>query len=136
MKYHGRKAVIEIGPTFSPLSNICSFNSWALSFATDKIDVTSFCDNNKVKLLGLRDATGTFEGFFETDDIAGLWAAANATTSSWVRVTPSRDLTGWYFEGPAWLTVDSVSGSTTDAVKVSLSFEADGDWSFIQGSTP
>ena len=38
---------------------------WSMSFATDKIEVTSMEDLNKTYLGGLPDASGDFSGFYD-----------------------------------------------------------------------
>jgi len=135
-KYHGRRGQIEvsIGGTGSPFTIICSMASWNLSFTRDKTDVTSFCNTNKAWLVGLKDVSGGFEGFFDTDDFRTLFEAGDSATGSFVRITPSLDAPEWYFEGPAWIDV-SLTGSVNDAIKVSVTLSANGDWTAILGGS-
>lgn len=133
-KYHGRRGQIEIGAG-SPRSIICSLSSWNLSFTRDKVDSTSFCDANKTYLAGLKDVSGSFEGFFDTDDFRELFEAADSATGTTIRITPSLDAGEYYFDGPAWLDL-SMTGSVTDAVKLSGTFSANGDWRAVLGGSP
>ena len=133
-KYHGRRGQIEVGAG-SPRTIICSIASWSISFTRDKTDVTSLCNTNKVYLVGLKDVSGSFEGFFDTDDFRALFEAGDSATGTTIRITPSLDAGEWYFDGPAWLDV-TVTGSTADAVKVSGTFSANGDWRAILGGSP
>ena len=133
-KYHGRKGKIEIGAA-SPLTEICSQASWNLSFTRDKTDVTSFCNTNKTYLVGLKDVSGGFEGFFDTDDFRELYEAGDSATGTTIRITPSTDAPTYYFEGPAWLDL-SINGSVNDAIKVSGTISANGDWTAVLDGSP
>jgi hypothetical protein len=46
---------------------IINLNSWSISQATDRTEVTSFGDSTKTYIAGLRDASGDFGGFHDTD---------------------------------------------------------------------
>lgn len=133
-KYHGRRGQIEIG-VGSPLTIICSMASWNLSFTREKVDVTSFCNTNKAYLVGLKDVSGGFDGFFDTDDFRDLFESGDSAVGAIVRITPSLDAPTWYFQGPAWVDV-SITGSTSDAIKVSSTLAANGDWIAILGGSP
>ena len=133
-RYHGKNAIIEIG-TGSPLGVICSFNTWSINFGRELVDVTTFCDNNRVQIPGLKTVEGTLDGFFVKEDIQSLWTMSDADTSSTIRITPTSLEPGMYFEGPAWISLSNVGGSTTGAVTITVSFSADGDWSAVFGFT-
>lgn len=132
-RFHGRKGQIALAAAGSPDTAIGSLRSWNIQFAKDKVDVTSFLDNNKRKVVGLKDVTGTIDGFFDTDYIALLFTASDASVSSNLRITPNTDLPTYYFEGPAWVDLSNVSGAVDDAIKVQLTFDADGDWAAVFG---
>ena len=133
-KAHGRNGEIQIGGS-SPLTVIGSLNAWSLSGTRDKVDTTSFGDNNKNYLAGLKDVSGSFEGFFDTSYIRTLLQEADSATGTIVRITPSTDEPTFYYQGPAWLDI-SQTGSVSDAVKVSGSFSANGDWLFQVDNSP
>ena len=96
-RYHGKNAVIEMGAG-TPLDVICSFNTWTISFARELIDVTTFCDSNRVQIPGVKNVEGSFDGFFAKDDIADLWALSDSDTSSLIRITPTSLEPGVYFD--------------------------------------
>lgn len=125
-RVHGRTGEIQIGPS-SPMGVICSLSSWTINFTRDKVDVTSFCDTNKTYLAGLKDVSGTFEGFFDTDYIRTLFEEADSDTGTLIRITPSTVYPTYYYEGPAWLDLTN-SGAVNDAVKISGTFAANGSW--------
>ena len=133
-KVHGRKGQIQIGNA-SPLTVIGSLNAWSLSGTRDKVDTTSFGDSNKNYLAGLKDVSGSFEGFFDTSYIRTLLQEADSEDGTQIRITPSTDHPTFYYQGPAWLDVNQ-TGSVSDAVKVSGTFSANGDWTFQVDNSP
>jgi len=126
-KRHGRNGQIQIGVGGSPLPIIGSLNSWSISFTRDKVDVTSFQDQNKSYLVGLKDVSGSIEGFFDTAYIRALMDASDSDDGCSIRITPSTDDPGFYYEGPAWLDLTN-TGSVSDAIKVTANFSANGNW--------
>ncbi len=62
---HGRNARIYMGLASSAAvaEPLPFFAKWSMTATTDKVDVTSFGDTNKIYVAGLPDATGSFSGF-------------------------------------------------------------------------
>lgn len=56
--------VPETGDKYVPLTetDLCDINAWSLEFASDEIEVTTFCDDTKVYEVGKTDATGSVSG--------------------------------------------------------------------------
>ena len=134
MKLHGRHGQIEFG-TGSPAAVIGSLSAWTISGTRDKVDVTSFGDTNKTSLAGLKDASGTFDGFFDTAYIRELLDVANAEDGGFFKVTMSTDHPDFYVQGPCWLDVN-LSGAVNDAVKVTGTFVANGAWIYQMDGSP
>ena len=133
-RIHGRNGQVEVG-TGSPLSVIGSLSAWTVSFQRDKVDVTSFGDTNKTYLSGLKDVSGSFEGFFDTTYIRQLFDEADSETGTTIRITPSTTYPEFYYEGPSWLDL-STNGAVNDAVKVSGTFSANGAWAIVLDGSP
>lgn len=60
------------------LSELCDISAWSLSFTSDEIEITGFCDDIKVYRSGKDDAQGTMNGIFRlgtTDKTSGLQMA-------------------------------------------------------------
>lgn len=133
-KLHGRNGQIAIGAS-SPETVIGSLSAWTINFTRDKVDVTSFGDTNKTYLAGLKDVSGSFEGFFDTDYFRTLMDESDSDTGTRVQITPSTTVSGFYFQGPAWLDITS-SGAVNDAVKVSGTFVANGAWTLQVDGSP
>lgn len=133
-KVHGRNGEIQIGAS-SPLSVIGSLSGWSISFTRDKVDVTSFGETNKSYLAGLKDVSGSFEGFFDTTYIRALMDESDSSTGTNIRITPSTDYPTFYYEGPAWFDLTN-TGAVNDAVKISGTFSANGDWTLQVDGSP
>lgn len=68
-RFHGRNGRLMVGVTGSAEASPVAFvSSFTLDMAADQAEVTAWGDSNKVRLLGLPDAKGSFNGFA---DIAG-----------------------------------------------------------------
>lgn len=112
----GRSGRVYLGiasssATAEPLPFVATYN---INFATTKIDVTAMGDDNKVYLAGLRDASGSFSGFYD-DSSAQTYTAATDGQSRKFYLYPSTNNTGQYFFGQiiADMTIDaSVDGAT------------------------
>ena len=134
-RVHGRNRQIAIAASITPegspadldFTALGSLSGYDISFTRDKVDVTSFGDANKVYLVGLKDTSGNFSGNFDTEYIQTLVTAGDEVDGVWIRVTPSTDYPEIFFQGPAWLDV-TVTGSVSDAIKVSGTFSANGTW--------
>lgn len=127
-RYHGRKGKVLLSTSGTTAATIVgSLSSWSLSFSRDKVDVTSFQDTNKQYVVGLKDASGSFDGFFDDATIALLYSAGDSNDGVKAYFYPSTDAGGIYFYGPAWLDI-SINTAVGDAVKVSGTVSANGDW--------
>jgi hypothetical protein len=133
-KAHGRHGEIQIG-SGSPFTIIGSLNAWTVNGDRDLVDVTSFGDENKNFLAGLKNASGTFAGFFDTAYIRALMEASDSATGTNFRITPSTDYPEFYVTGPIWLSV-SWDGAVNDAVKISATFSANGAWIYQLDGSP
>lgn len=67
---------------------IASLNAWTGAFATDFEDVSAFGDSNRVYIPGLRDASGTVGGFWNSIDRT-LFTASSATTPGKLVLVPN-----------------------------------------------
>lgn len=66
-----------LGDKYVPLtvSELCDLSSWSVSFTSDEVEITGFCDEIKKYRAGKDDAQGTFNGIYRlgtTDKKTGL----------------------------------------------------------------
>ena len=124
-RIHGKSgrlyAAIASGGSAEPIAYL---NSWTIDFSTDKADVTSFGDTNKVYVSGLPDSSGSFGGFYD-DATAQLYTAAQDGVARKFYLYPSNAMTGQYWYGTALFDF-SVSSGVGDAVSVSGNWNAAG----------
>jgi hypothetical protein len=70
---------------------IAFLTQWAMNFATDKTDVTSFDDFNKTYVSGKPDAQGTFQGWYD-NATAQTYTAATDGIARKLYLYPDRDV--------------------------------------------
>src|SRR5262249_41720532 len=97
---------------------IISINGWSASFKTDRIDVTCFGDDNKVYVAGMKDVTGSFDGFWNSAPDASIviFQGADAETPGKLKLVPNSTEAGFYWQGLAYLDAQidcTVNGAPT-----------------------
>lgn len=129
-KYAGRRGRVLIASTGTGQPTaVLGITKWSLDLSQDPIETTEFGDTNKTYVVGLRDVSGSFEGFWN-DAETKLFAGAQSADGSFIYLYP--DMTNApskYAYGPAWLSV-SMETDVGDAVKESINFSANGAWGF------
>lgn len=127
-RIHGKSgrlyAAIASGGSAEPIAFL---NAWSIDFSTDKAEVTSFGDTNKVYVSGLPDASGNFGGYYD-NATAQLYTASQDGVSRKFYLYPDNATTGQYWYGTALFDF-SVSGGVGDAVSIS------GNWAAASGVT-
>lgn len=129
-KLHGKNGAIYIGGTIAGGgTKVAAKSEWTLNLARDYVDATVFGDVNKTYLVGLKDISGTYAGFFDNSGDLLI----NATSSDIVQLYLYSDdgaspiLVG---HGPS-LMDGNITVSNTDAVRVTGNFRAAGAWTVL-----
>jgi len=99
---------------------VANLNSWSISQATDRTEVTSFGNDTKVFLAGLRDASGDLGGFWDTD--GELYNMTDGTPRKFY-LYETTDATNKYWYGTATFDI-TTTGTVGGAVEVSGSWAA------------
>jgi hypothetical protein len=130
---HGKDGAVYCSTTAAgALALVALLNKWSLDMSCDYVDTTPFGSPNKTSVKGLPSYKGSFEGFFSEEDDT-MFDAANSPDGCKLQIFPKEGgARNW--GGPAWLDV-SVDGSTTTAVTVKGSFQANGAWT-ADGAPP
>jgi len=112
----------------SPLSLVplVSIKGWKLSLKTDKTNVTCFGDQNKVYIPGLKDISGSVDGFWNSSSTI-LFDAADAETPGWLELAPNSTEATFFFSGLAYLDAD-IDCTVEGAPGVSGTIMAAGPW--------
>ncbi len=125
-RYHGGKAVVQMGIGAGAVAVVAALSQWSLDKSTDTVEVTASGDLNKVYVQGLPDIKGSLAGWFDSAQDA-LFDGAESTNGVNLYLYPSSLLPLQYHYGPAWLS-SSISVDVKGAVSVSATFVANGSW--------
>lgn len=101
---------------------IAFLNSWSLDASTDREEVTAFGDLNKIYVAGLPDASGDFDGFYDTAT-AQLWTASQDGLARKFYLYPDTGTVTQYWFGTGFFDF-SISTAVDGAVEVSGSWQA------------
>jgi len=94
----GRNGALYAGITSAGTAEPIAFlSTWALNFATDKIEVTAFGDVTKVYVAGLPDCQGTYAGFYDTATAQLLTAATDGVARKWYLYPTTATATQYWY---------------------------------------
>jgi hypothetical protein len=122
----GRNGRVYMSTTSAGAATPVAFlSSWSLDQSADVQEVTAMGDGSKTYILGLPDATGQIQGFYDDAGSNQIYAAATAEGGSAKRmyIYPSTSDVTKYFFGTAFVSV-SISSEVNGAVEFSGSFNA------------
>jgi hypothetical protein len=126
-RYAGRRGVVYVSTTGTGNAVlVASLNNWSLDMTTDKLEVTAFGDANKTYVIGLKDISGSFSGFYDTAETT-VWSGVDSADGVKMYLYPSSDAPSKYAYGPAWLDM-SIAVGVGDAVTVNGTFSSNGSW--------
>jgi hypothetical protein len=126
-KYHGQGGRVYMSTSGGGTAvQQVALTSWSLDMPTDRVEVTSFEDNNKVYVQGKRDISGSLAGYYDdTDD--SLFDAADSSTPVKMYLYPTSAVATQYFYGTAWVDA-SIEVGVDAAITVSGTFQAATTW--------
>lgn len=132
-KLHGKNGAIYVGgPKDGGGEKAAAKSGWTLNLGRDYVEATVFGDSNKTYLTGLRDISGTWEGFMDVSGDLLTNLSAEDETDIYL-YADDRDgfevLLAW---GPG-LFDSSIEGTLNDAVRARGNFRAAGSWSLFTG---
>lgn len=107
------------------LVKVASLNHFTLSIKTEKEDVSCFGDVNRVYIPGMKDISGSVEGYWNSDELS-LFEAADAPTPGMLKLVPNNTEASFYWTGKAYLDAEIDVDLATG--KVSGEFAAAGPW--------
>ena len=101
---------------------IAFLTKWSMDFSTDRTDVTSFDDFNKIYVSGKPDSSGDFEGWYDTATAQTYTAALDGVARKFY-LYPDRDTGTQYWFGTGLFDFH-VEGSQDGATAISGTFAA------------
>jgi hypothetical protein len=99
---------------------------WSLDMKADRADATAMGDGNKRTVQGLPDISGSLSAIWDDED-DNLYDGSQSDDGVKIYLYPSSLNLTKYWYGPAWVDF-SITVGVGDAVKLSGSFGANGDW--------
>jgi len=102
----------------TPIANL---NSWSINQTTDRTEVTAFGDTTKTYIAGLRDASGDFGGFWDTDGV--LYNTTDGNSRKFYLYENNENNATNYWYGTATFDI-TTNGTVGGAVEVSGSWAA------------
>lgn len=122
-RLHGRAGRLYLDITGSGVPTPVAFiQKWSADFNFPAIDVTSMGDNNTVKVAGLPDAKGTYNGFYD-DATPQLYTAATDGKARGFYLYTNTNTNTQYWYGTALFDF-SVAGGAEEAITISGSWNA------------
>lgn len=130
-KHGGRNGRVLLAATGTGVPTaVLGIKSWSLDLSQDTIETTEFGDTNKTYVVGLRDLSGSFEGFWN-DAETKLFAGAQSADGTFMYLYPDATVSPTkYAYGPAWLSM-SIDTDVGDAVNITADFSANGAWAVV-----
>ncbi len=127
-KHAGRNGRILLASTGTGVpTQLLGVSTWSLDMSQDTIETTEFGDTNKTYVVGLKDISGSFDGFWN-DAETKLFAAAQSADGTFMYLYPDITVSPTkYAYGPAWIS-PTMDNDVGDAVKISADFSANGAW--------
>ena len=103
VKYSGANGLIYMSSTGTGAPVLAGgFRAFTIDNSRNFIDTTEFGATNATSVQGFPASSGTFAGFWATDDTT-MRDAANSPDGTNIAMYPSRFAMSRYFGGPAWV---------------------------------
>jgi|SRR5215813_6518624 len=130
----GRYGQVLYDPAGSTPVEVISLNAWTGEFKTEMQDVSCFGDANRVFVPGMKSASGTLGGFWNSAAGASpiIFAAADAETPGKLKLVPNSTESTFFWQGLAYLDA-SIDCSVTGAPTISSNWSAAGPFTMSVG---
>lgn len=126
-RLHGKNAVLYMSINSGDAPTEVPFiSNFVESLATDKAEATAYGDRNKVKLAGLPERSGTFDGFYDDSTVQMYTAAIDGLARTFYHYKNRNAMESDYTFGTAFFDV-TVTTPVGDAVSISGNWDAAGD---------
>jgi len=120
---HGRSGVLYLGATNGGAAvNVSRLTDWSIDYATDFVEVTALNDTNKTYVSGLPDASGSFNGFWDSGATSTFQTAARDGLSRKMYLYPDGASTRYWY-GDVLIDA-SFGGGVSAAISASANFRA------------
>ena len=132
-KIHGKNGAIYVNGAKGTGTKVAAKSGYTVNLGRDYVEATVFGDANKTYLTGLRDISGTWEGFMDVSGDLLVNLSAEDETDIYLYAddrSGEEILLAW---GPGLFDA-SIEASNSDAVRARGNFRAAGSWSLLEGA--
>lgn len=127
-RIHGKNGQVKMDPAGgSSVVTVADINGWTIDMSKDRVDVTSFGDTNKQKVVGLPDFSGTINFRWSTASSPTLFAVILGSVAPFLHLIPNILEPTYLFKGLAYLD-GSLSVDSNGAVTGACKWDAAGNW--------
>ena len=126
IKYHGKTSIVYVSTSGAgAVALVGALREFTLDNSMDRVDTTEFGATNRTSVVGFPAASGTFTGFWASDDTT-MRQASQSADGCVVALYPSRNAMSKYFGGPAWVDM-SLSSTVDGAVTTTYNWSSNGN---------
>ena len=111
-------------------NTLAEISEWSLDIEADVLEVTKFGDQWRVKIVGLKDWSGSFAGRWDMTDTNGQLAFQNAILGGTTKTLRLYVNDSQYYSGTAIIEGLSVESAVDSTVDTDWSFQGTGALSF------
>lgn len=111
-------------------NTLAEISEWSLDVEADVMEVTKFGDQWRVKIVGLKDWSGSFAGRWDMTDTNGQLAFQNAILGGTTKTVRLYVNASQYYSGTAIIEGLSVESAVDSTVDTDWSFQGTGALSF------
>ena len=130
-RLHGKNGAIYVNGPRGTGTRVAAKSQWTLNLSRDYVEVTAFGDGNKRYLAGLKDISGSFNGFL---DVSGDLMVNNTSTDDVpIYLYAEDDASPILIASGLGLIDTSISTMNNDAIRVSGNIRASSDWWVFAG---
>lgn len=138
-RMHGKNGAIYInggkpGGGFGTGTKVAVKTEWTLNLSRDFVDATAFGDRNKVYLVGLKDISGSYNGFLDMSGDVGVNAADLDAVPIYLYADDRDTFEFLVAYGPGFLDA-SITASNADALRSSGQIRASGNWTVFNAGS-
>ena len=121
----GYQGKVYVGTVSSALNEVAEIGEWSGNISRDLIDIPKF-DENKVRIYGKKDFSGSFNGSWYMGDTNGQAVLQDAITGGTTVYLKLEAKTGWSYSCWALISGEAISEGSDKEVTVSFDFSSSG----------
>ena len=118
------------GKVMRGANTVAEISEWDLDIEADVMEVTKFGDQWRVKIVGLKDWSGSFSGRWDMTDVTGQKAYQDAILGGTSETVKLYVNSTQYYSGSCIIEGESISSAVDSTVDAEFSFQGTGALTF------